>query len=419
MINKIIQKIISSGGNKQIVIEDDSFLFGLFDKANECNKRMLNRILNLLLLLCCVITCIVILIKAFVFYVHDVLLFENEVRMNQQGAFVPTQSCDREYAFFIFTSSDLWANTGVQVMKGDRIKILASGAFNSSVCDLVDRVKSNDTLKYDWLPAMPSKLVRTRRNVGLQQCLYYGHDAYFGSVLYQIQNSLVKETDTLGIRQLKTVDSEEGLFEEVDRNGTLFFAVNDIYLKPRIIRSYANDNRRFANSLKKGNNSNSLIITENRVAIRDTLLKQYKDSISLFVPVVNNYAEIAGDYFKQYFEKNPTVWFDDNMGDILICMEIERVTDKPFAKWYRECEFTFNMLEDERNIGFSKQICMVFNIVKWIIEALCMFKYYIIIFLILFILINYSYIFKSARFGLRKLIDLSARIVKFKNKIGS
>lgn len=408
MIDKIIEKFISRRGDEQIIVDDDGFLFGLFDKASDSSKRMLKRILNLLLLLCCAITCVVILIKAFAFYVHDVLLFENEVFMNQQGAFVPTQSCDREYAFFMFTSSDWWANTGVQVQKGDRVKILASGAFNSSVSDIVNRAKSNDTLKYSWVSAMPTKTARKDRNV--KQCIYRGQDAYFGSVLYQIQNSLNKEISEADIKQLKIDNAEKEHFEEIDRNGTLFFAVNDIYLSPSILRENAEKNRYFANGIKRLYNSDSLIIQKDRVAIHEGLFRKYRDSIPLFMPPSNGFIEIAGLTFDQYFNDNPKVWYNDNIGDILICMEIEHVTDKSFAKWYRECESEFNILEDEKNVGFHEALHMTLNVLIWLVKAIYIFKHYIVIFFFLFMVINYSYIFSFMKIRLKNMVTLFNKI---------
>lgn len=385
-ITQIIKEVISDRRNKKVIIDDDGFLFGLFDRPDDGKVVLVKRTLNLLLILCCAITCIVILIKSFVFYINDVLLFENKVFMNQQGAFVPMQSCDREYALFMFTSSDWWANTGVQVQKGDRIKIMASGAFNSSISALQNQANENSKLKYRWISAMP-----TQKGQDVERCIYRGENAYFGSILYQIQNSLSVELDPEDIKQLNTNDEEKEKFIDIDRNGTLFFAVNDIYMSPQIISQQDSANRAYAEKLKMKFGQDAVSIQPNTVLVRKIVFDEYSDSFPCFLPTNTEFVEVAGERFRKHFESYPTVWYEDNIGDVLICMEIEHVTENSYAQWYRECEAEFNSMEDRRNVGVCELINKIPNIIMWSGKAVCIFVDIILISLCCFVAINFRY----------------------------
>lgn len=407
-LEKIIQGIISDKRNQKVVINNDGFLFGLFDRSDDGKKILFKRVSNLVLLLCCFITCIVILVESFVFYINDVLLFENKVFMNQQGAFVPTQSCDREYALFMFTSSDLWANTGVQVREGDRIKIMASGAFNSSVSDLVHRANSNKALKYGWIPAMPSDSIRNSEKV--EQCIE--KSAYFGAILYRIQNDFSSKINLEDIRMLPPTIEEEKQFIDIDRNGTLFFAVNDIYLTSSIIKEYEDANRELTANLLPRYGKDSIVIRNDQILIRKEIFEKYKDRITLFLYQGKDYVEVAGKHFKEYFEEHPTIWYDDNIGDLLICMEIEHVTKNSYAKWYRECEVEFNIVKDKRNEGISNFVTMIPKVIVWLGKAFYTFRSEFFIFLFIFILINFGYVYRLTKIYVKKLIRSCRNIIK-------
>lgn len=248
-IRDTIRSIIAGETDRHLIVNTDSFLIGLFRHPLEKDESRLKLIANFVLLLGAVIACIVAIVCSFVFFIDDVLLFRPQVRINQQGAFVPTNSCGREYVLFMFNSADPWASTGIQLCEGDRIKISASGAFNSAIRQTADAANENSRNPYPWYGSNIRKRMEIadpgeKDEVG--KCIYNDTDnARFGSILYQIQPDAVPcEFDNRNrrIHQLSVQDGEN--FREVRENGILHFAVNDIYLTPAVIDAFAEENRK-------------------------------------------------------------------------------------------------------------------------------------------------------------------------------
>ena len=91
-----------------------------------------------------------------IFFIKDVILYETEFTTNEQGAIVPKKPLGGEYVLYLFNTSDIWANPGIQVNKNDRIRISISGGFNSSVEEALDAAIENTKVKYDWV--LPIKM---------------------------------------------------------------------------------------------------------------------------------------------------------------------------------------------------------------------------------------------------------------------
>ena len=92
-----------------------------------------------------------IVITYSIIFVNDVILFENQIHINDQGAFNPHKSMNCEYGLYLFNTADVWANSGIQVSKGDRIKVNVSGGFQSSVENIIRFADDNKELKYRWV----------------------------------------------------------------------------------------------------------------------------------------------------------------------------------------------------------------------------------------------------------------------------
>ena len=73
------------------------------------------------------------------------------INSNEYGAtFIENE--DSEVIYWLFNSADLWANTGIEVHKGDVLTIHTSGAFHSAVHHLVDDARNN-RMSFNWMEA--------------------------------------------------------------------------------------------------------------------------------------------------------------------------------------------------------------------------------------------------------------------------
>ncbi len=73
----------------------------------------------------------------------------NAMRSNQYGATIIKDE-DVEVIYWLFNSADLWANSGIEVKKGDIISVRTSGAFNTAIHHLTDDARNNKQ-EYKWI----------------------------------------------------------------------------------------------------------------------------------------------------------------------------------------------------------------------------------------------------------------------------
>jgi hypothetical protein len=223
-IKDIIKEAVLKEHNTLIKI-DDSHLFSVLIEPNNTKK-----LFHFLILLVTLILCIVFVISSFIFFISDVLLYKNSSKISYAGAIMPERSCNRQSAFFLFNSADRWAETGIQLHKGDEIRISVSGGFNNVVSNLKEAALNNEKPKYDWVSfSKPAK-----DTIGRQDYLYNKPDAYLGSILYQIAGEAgVDENNTDNIKQL-----EINKPITVQDNGILYLSVNGIYVSEERMNKY-------------------------------------------------------------------------------------------------------------------------------------------------------------------------------------
>ncbi|MEG1622128.1 MAG: hypothetical protein RR330_02015 [Alistipes sp.] len=323
-LHDVIKEALLRETKSSIEIEDSGFLLELLDPRGDA-KYVKRRMFNFLLLAVTIILCLVAVICSFTFFLNDILLFQNKPKMNYAGAIIPQRSCSREYVLFLFNSADRWAETGIQLQEGDRIKVSASGCFNSDVTAVAHCVKRNERLKHRWVSTT------SRDKAGIAQCLYADASAHFGSVLYQINGEMGCDNDTL-THKIHQIDSSSAQhFTKIKENGMLYFSVNDIYLSDTIILYYEALNRRLLHC----DSLDSAALTRYNTAQTDP-----DQVVRLFYHNNNGAVYVAGKQFREYFKENRDAWFNDNIGEILMCVEIERalyVWNWP-SKWYRYTE---------------------------------------------------------------------------------
>ena len=244
----------------------------------------------------------------------------NTVETNQYGATI-IQSENNDVIYWLYNSADLWANSGIEVKAGDILSIKTSGAFHSSVHHLVRDANANK-LSDAWL--RPSGGYQSQNEKDKARSEFRIAPQYpFNAILMQVFPPIFKD---LG-NNWNTLDTNSWLIKdknfwdyidggnlnrdrytaaniykigegqdniEIQEDGILFFACNEIALTSRIIDSM---NRKDLKDIKTDGKS-----------IMDLGPSPEPDS---------DRTEL--DYYKR--KHFIDAWFADNVGSFLIVIE--------------------------------------------------------------------------------------------------
>ena len=189
--------------------------------------------------------------------------------------------------------------------------------------------KNNDTLRYSRTYVSQNYHKDPISDSTITLCMYHEAkgqgknrgEARFGSLLVQVKDDYMEPAYTSSsgkIIQLDTIKDGKAPTFTVDTAGVLNFAVNDIYLSDKVLDS----------------------LIENHKEMEKLLQDDYggkPDSMYAKVDEIQNHAECTGlgkmleigdscklDCFFCLAKKCPTIWFDDNVGEILLNITVVR-----------------------------------------------------------------------------------------------
>lgn len=358
--------------------------------------------INLCVLLSLLIVSMWFLIHFAIFLVNDVILFQKNVSVNETGAFVQSKVCESEQAMYLFTTSELWANTGIQLNKGDKIKLSVSGALNTSINSLYEGALKNKRPQYSWI--MVGQNNDTVKSLWTDNNLTIYPVSHFGAILYQIRNDAVpcksdwsgfihtpldsaslhrKEfraawadsiKNKMGIHELKAMND----YVDVEDNGTLYLAVNDIYLNDVVIADYERKNIEILNKINANDSLKDFIRQD---SLNTLVNAKFKNLFKPFYLPANDKLAgdsmiyIAGQNFTEYFKENRDAWYKDNIGQIIVMADIQHnISDWPVKQvsWYRHIEsLVLNIPEKPWNIAILLlEFLVVIPIVFFVVYAL-------------------------------------------------
>lgn len=403
MHKDLFTAIGSSGrldGKKRITVRNARLLPEIAQSKNR--KHPQRRMVLFSLLLISLAAALVFLVSSFVFLIGDVLLFNRPPVITDAGAIVLQRSCNREQAIFYFSASDYWAPTGITLNRGDRIRISVSGGFYSDIADLFEASRINRRPKYSYLFGLAPR----RNSPADTACKYtiYPENrsssdpekkARFGSVLWTVSDWNIlhgRERITSDIRQIEKETAKK--YQKIECSGELFFSVNDIYLSDSVVEELLQQD-----VVKKFQKDR--ISLQEAAQARAALVPLYiPDSVNGFsdtLPLAVSPAD--PDAVKSYLRTRPElreIWFQDNVGSLLICVEIERklTLAHGMSYLYRLYERTIDTVFgfDNRSADFHTAIVILLAG----IATICAWG--------LFILLLY--------FLLRRAIRLSDRLVR-------
>ena len=391
-------------------------------KLQKSQKRAKYKKLRFFLLVSTAFMMVVAIVYYSILFINDVILYESDFHINEQGTINPRKSLNCDYALFLFNTSDVWANPGIQIHEKDKIRINISGGFNSSIKDVMECSRENDSLRYKWMyNEIFWKKADPNEYLGLNYCLSRGKEYIikdtllsktdtlsfrFGSILYTIEpesadlNNHPFKADTANIRiwragdLKKTYDGDRDFFE-AKRSGYLYFSINDLvfdgidYLDSidnyfsrkedsinqiltinkeakRIICDESLYNSKINQFLQDTIilNSLNICIKANNTTPDSSKIEGYLDTIitkckihgdKICLPKVLGYIEEFGfrnniilkedSIDKERVKKDPMFFYKDNLGQLLVAVEIQRYTPLSWLKpemLFRTFEYWIN-----------------------------------------------------------------------------
>ena len=274
---------------------------------------------NAVILIGGIIVTVTMIIVMVVFFIKDILLFPADNHINDFGTVTMAQPCGVEHNVLLVNSSEFWAETGIRVVKGDIVKIAASGAFYGNLVDFHDSALDNRRRTYapdnfHWKKDDALNLLKESSDE-VRFCVYGRNDesdARYGSLLYQIktegekaaiQNCRKGEKVIYQVRPRK----DRAFRFKAEKSGVLCFAINDIYLdNPEFINEIIDDDlTKYEAFLKNPDKERPMFSEKNLNEIKADTVKR------------NNFVE-------SILKGNQAMWYDDNIGEILINVNIER-----------------------------------------------------------------------------------------------
>lgn len=276
--------------------------------------------LNSLILVFVLTISVLMLVFGFHFLIKEVVLPDNNSRINSYGVVSIDQGCLEEQHFFLLNSATFWTNTGIAVTEGDEVYITASGSMYSDIDDMSNAAKdnrktlysrSNFLCKYDTIEPDAEYCIygrfRNDRHIP-------GNKPAYGSLLYQICDEIQgprpynTETDSIAVKQINFAKyKEDNRIDKryrfkADKSGLFYFTFNDILLDDQMI---------------------DLIMSktsETRESLIDIYTKYYdKSSLDTVKWVKTNVDSL--------------IWFEDNYGEALINVRIEKKISNTHIDW--------------------------------------------------------------------------------------
>lgn len=305
---------------------------------------------------------VMMIVAILIFFIKSVLLFKTDAEVNEFGTIAMAQSCERENYMFLLNTAKFWDNSGIKVIEGDEVSITVSGSFFSDIDEMNKSALNNKKPMYDRTYVTFDK---SRQNdpdssvhsyfllTNIKDILKVkdfnkinnvnGESASFGSLLVAIRDaSEHKPFNQDSIFRKKDLDDNKSLTFIADRAGYLNFAVNDEYFDTTCFNIIQNS----IDLQRKLEIYNIAFIDRTQY---ETIKNPDKDKLH---PVLNadsryyyfteadlltikNNSKLQADLnftnkidtltsWAIWNEDIAKIWYNDNVGDILINVRIKR-----------------------------------------------------------------------------------------------
>ena len=205
---------------------------------------------------------VVLVVKSFYPY--------NVIKTNPYGATI-IKNEDKEVIYWLFNTAELWANSGIEVKKNDRITIRASGAANTAIHYLVDGASDDCQPEFSWVGT--EGLERNTGHSAFRGKFRLVPDAPFGKLLMQIipvskqkergewikESTYIDGTNEKGEQNQIFTIGKERIELVIPCDGVLHFAVNDVVMSDKNIKDmYLESMKSLQDSLTEISQKNEL-----------------------------------------------------------------------------------------------------------------------------------------------------------------
>ena len=269
----------------------------------------------------------------------------SDIQTNVQGA-TTIRDEDKDVTYWLFNTADLWANSGIEVKKGDVLNIRASGMSHTAIHSLVKDASENRVLGNKWIGSdgvesrdNPRDILRNKWRIVPSK----PQDALVMRVVNEETKGAEGGDSSFDASSIYLIGKgREGL--QINEDGYLQFAINDIILTDEIIYKMLHDHARmlvtkyrngylseFEKKYPEEYTEEGYVNLLEDGIVAD-LYARYNDSEEnpesyKFGPSpgknnegpVNTWKENEMTYYKENKYRN--VWFDDNIGSFLIVIE--------------------------------------------------------------------------------------------------
>lgn len=321
-IRDIIKANIINETNQSVDIDDTNFFVGL---ANSKSKDGNSKIFNFSILIFAIIIGLAFVINSSVYFVKDVLCSKNGCRITSEGAIAAYMNGDKEFYLYMFNASEPWTNTGIQLLKGDKMRMRVSGGFFSDALGLYEAAQWNFKPYYDWISmnnndATNEKFIwpftnNNKTTDNEKDSRLICEEANFGDLIYRIGNEEYDDDKILYLN--KNRSNFRYYFDEVQESGYLLLSINEVKQeKQNTNLSWPQDRDSIKNSFRE----------------KDTLYYKYHEKM------INDSTVAFDKFIHSAWNNNDN--YKDNIGQILVAVEIQRKLDKiQWRKiWYRYVE---------------------------------------------------------------------------------
>ena len=266
----------------------------------------------------------IFLFNILAFLIREVVLYPNDARINEQGVVTIEQPFLESQSFLLLNAATYWTPTDISISKGDNVYITVSGSMYGDIGEMCEKAKENDSLLYPRCYYGPNG----KKDTGsARYCIYNEDDAYFGSILYQISKPAIGPIaynhDSVNVVHQLNFDKKGEWFKDrnfsfkATENGTLYLSFNDIILNDRLV-----------DLLNKSSDNNAKEIWDDLTS-HCTILDANDTTASL------------KKYIKESIQDS-TIWFQDNIGEVLVNIRIERSIWHSDMFWLKKPIVWFN-----------------------------------------------------------------------------
>lgn len=271
----------------------------------------------------------------------------NEITTNVMGA-TTIRNETKEISYWLFNTADLWADSGIKVKKGETITIRASGKKHTAIHHLVESAYRNEPkLKEPWVGSrgIDPKYSEKRRPQDTYRARYkiFADEPQDALLLQIAVPGHVDDRPIASTNQFVSIGEQATI--NVEQDGVLFFAVNDIVLDDTTIvsmlcdlvngkhtpitDSLLKDARSFRDVHEGDFRKKSIYNCFMKKLGEDdpeTIMRRWKDTTwnnSLHFGPYSRDTSIV-ELYGYFMEKSKTPWFDDNVGSFLIIVEKQK-----------------------------------------------------------------------------------------------